>query len=167
MYDVFFFFMVSFHHYSLLNLMLFLSKKPSVVPRVLCASECPPHNVLHEIDDYPRFYEPTYFPCYYDSIFVSEESVCGWLLSSLQNHSENCCTHSQHIYHAIVTSDHKISSITNFFHFFLDGVHFSVPFDYIESPLFSFLSLTLFIWFTSLKSWALPYSSWSVGNKRT
>jgi hypothetical protein len=38
----------------------FLSKQPSVLPRVLCASQCPPHNVLHETYEYPLYYDPFY-----------------------------------------------------------------------------------------------------------
>jgi len=129
-----------FFHTISRSAMPFICKKPCVVPRVLCASQCPPHNILHDILDYPFYYEPIYFPEYYASLFATKQSCCVWLLNGLKHHSLNCCAHSQSISHIVVTSDDSDScrsATSSFFHFFIDGVHFSVPFFYIESPLFS------------------------------
>ena len=103
-------------HFSLL--MTFLSKQPSIVPRVLCVLHCPPDNVLHQIEDYPFFYDPCYYPHDFVSMFATEESVCAWLTNGLQNPCVNCCGYSRHFYHVIVTSDGTQSSISCFFHFF-------------------------------------------------
>ena len=42
--------------------MPFLCKRPSVVPRVLIASKCPPHNVVHDSSQYDNYYDPLYSP---------------------------------------------------------------------------------------------------------
>ena len=39
-----------------------LSQQPSVLPRVFCASQCPPDNLSHEIDEFLIYYDLVYFP---------------------------------------------------------------------------------------------------------
>ena len=121
--------------------MSFISKKPSAVPRVLCASLCPPRNILHDIDDYASFYDPCYYPHLHTSVFAKRESTCAWLLSGLQTHSLTCERHLQTFSHVVVTTDDTSSSPVHFFHFFMDGVHLCVPFADIESSSFSFCRL--------------------------
>ena len=58
--------------------MPFLCKHPSMLPRALCASQCPPHNVFHSITEYPEYYDPLYFPKCHVSLFETEQSVCAW-----------------------------------------------------------------------------------------
>jgi hypothetical protein len=53
----------------------FFSKQPSVVARVMNATGCPPHDMLHNIEDYSVFYDPLYFPQLYLSIFESEKKL--------------------------------------------------------------------------------------------
>ena len=115
--------------------MSLISKKPSAVLHVLCATQCPPCNILHEIDDYASFYDPCYYPHFYASVFAMRESTCVWLLNGLQTHSVCCEQHLQSFSHVVVTTDETLSSPAGFFHCFLDGVHLCVPFVYIESSL--------------------------------
>lgn len=119
--------------------MPFLCKKPSVVARVLCATQCPPHDVFHFIDDYPCYYDACYFPQYHASIFA----VCAWLSASLEAHSLNCCVHSRLLSHITVTTNGSslCDQRPSHFHFFLDGVHFSMPIAYVQSSTFSFCRL--------------------------
>ena len=121
--------------------MSFISKKPSAVPRVLCADLCPPCNILHDIDDYASFYDPCYHPHLHPSVFATRESTCAWLLSGLQSHSLTCERHSQTLSHVLVTTNDTSASPIPFFHFFIDGVHLCVPFADIESSSFSFCRL--------------------------
>ena len=121
--------------------MSFISKKLSCVPCVLCASLCPPCNILHDIDDYASFYDPCYYPHLHPSVFATRESTCAWLLSGLQSHSLSCERHLQTFSHVVVTTDDTSTSPVRFFHFFMDGMHLCVPFADIESSLFSFCRL--------------------------
>ena len=61
--------------------MVFLVKQPSELPRVLSASHCPPNNVLHDISEFPLYYDPLYYPTCFSSIFSSPIKVCEWLLT--------------------------------------------------------------------------------------
>ena len=63
--------------------MPFLCKQPSRLPHVLCASQCPPDNVYHDIFEYPVYYDALYSPADHVSLFENEESVCNWLLDWL------------------------------------------------------------------------------------
>jgi len=78
------------HSFFPLSSMSFLSKQPSVLPRVLCASDCPPHDVLHECSEYPLYYDALYFPEYHSSLFRTEKKVCQWLLNGLLQHFVDC-----------------------------------------------------------------------------
>ena len=72
---------LSFVFFLPLSFMSFISKKPSAVPCVLCATLCPPCNILHNVDDYASFYDPRYYPQLHTSAFATRESTCAWLLS--------------------------------------------------------------------------------------
>ena len=58
---------------------MFLVKQPSVVCRVLSSNLCPPHDVLHDIETYPLFYDPLYYPQYHLHVFSTAENFCSWL----------------------------------------------------------------------------------------
>ena len=70
--------------------MLFLFKPPSVLPCILSASQCPPHNVLHGVTEYPLYYDPLYSPVDHTMLFESEQSVCQWLWHGLVVHWVGC-----------------------------------------------------------------------------
>ena len=53
-----------------------------MVPRVLNASKCPPHNVVHDLCQYGEYYDPLYSPADHSSLFDSESSVCAWVLDT-------------------------------------------------------------------------------------
>ena len=93
----------------------------SVVPCVLCATQCPPCNILHEIDDFASFYDLCYYPHYHASVFATRESTCASLLNGLQTHSVRCDGRSslQSFSHVVVTTEETPSSPARFFHFFL------------------------------------------------
>ena len=103
---------------------------------MLCATQCPPHasDVPHEV---------SYFPHHHASIFATKDSVCAWLSDGLQTHSLNCRAQTRLLSHITVTTNGEFSSVTDssYFHFFLDGVHFSLPFVYVECAMFSFCRL--------------------------
>ena len=122
--------------------MVFLCKQPSELPRVLCASYCPPHDVSHEIDDYPLYYDPLYFPSCYANIFDSEVGVCQWLLTGLQDHFDGCvlCSHLQFLFERRDAND-SIWFYSRIFYVKFHGVEMQVPLLYIESSLFSFCRL--------------------------
>ena len=70
--------------------MVFLQKRPSVVPRVLSDADCPPHDIFHTPCQYPRYYDSLYYPQYHLSDFQDSNSVCQWLLSGLEQHRTTC-----------------------------------------------------------------------------
>ena len=69
---------------------MFLVKQSSVVCRVLSSDLCPPHDVLHDIETYPLFYDPLYYPQYHLRIFSTAENFCSWLQSSLTSPRDLC-----------------------------------------------------------------------------
>ena len=71
-------------HCSFPFTMVFLVKRPPELPRALCASHCPPHNVLHNMSDFPLYYDPLYYPTCFLSIFNSPIKVYEWLLTGSQ-----------------------------------------------------------------------------------
>jgi len=62
----------------------------STVARVLDAGDHPPHNMLHDIESYPLFYDPLYYPRFYPHIFCASRSFCSRLQGSLLSHRESC-----------------------------------------------------------------------------
>lgn len=51
---------------------------------------CPPVDTPHDIDDYPHYYDPLYFPHLHPSIFENLLNFCNWLASALDNHQLLC-----------------------------------------------------------------------------
>ena len=70
--------------------MPFVTKQPSKIARVLSIEACPPHNVPHEISQYPLYYDACYFPEIHPRVFETIESGKYWLLDALHNHSTIC-----------------------------------------------------------------------------
>ena len=118
--------------------MPFLCKQPSVVPRALSASKCPPHNIVHDLCQYEDYYNPLYSPADHSSLFDSELSICAWVLDSLQNHHVVCgsCSSSTP---CISTIKWQVSFC--FEEFEISSCFIHIPFSYIESPYFSFCHL--------------------------
>jgi hypothetical protein len=122
--------------------MSFLSKQPSVLPRVfkLCASQCPPHNVEHDIEQFPSYYDPIYFPSYHSSLFLTEQTVCQWLLMGLEEHSRQCrsCPELQAIYDSF---KNEVCYTCPFFHVTFMGIRLSVSYTFVQCSSFSFCRL--------------------------
>jgi hypothetical protein len=120
--------------------MAFLCKQPCVLARVLNASDCPPDNVLHEIPDYPLYYDALYFPQDHPLLFQTEESVCRWLLTELQQHCVICpsCVRLQ-----IASSSIKnhVQYNEGFFNIIFSGLQNVIPICDVESSCFSFCRL--------------------------
>ena len=68
-------------HCSFPFTMVFLVKRPPELLRVLCASHCPPHNVLHYMSDFPLYYNPLYYlTCFLSILIVQWKFANGcWL----------------------------------------------------------------------------------------
>ena len=122
--------------------MSFLCKQPSIVPRVLCDSECPPFDEDHVIENYPVFYNPLYFPCYYQLLFSTGPNVCAWLLKGLQDHfvSSCLCPKTKFCPDEFDESD-DVCYNSAFFDIKIQGVRFQVPLVFVESVSFSFCHL--------------------------
>lgn len=52
---------------------------------------CPPLAV-HDVRDYPVYYDALYYPQYYEAVFSTAHSFCSWLLESLLCHHRTCFT---------------------------------------------------------------------------
>ena len=120
--------------------MSFLHKQPCVLPRVLCASQCPSDNKPHDIDEFPLYYDPLYYPACYRTLFNSKKMVCQWLLHHLQEHPLMCpsCPYLEPV---INGSHDTISYTSSIFDIILHGVHLQVPLSYVECSRFSFCRL--------------------------
>ena len=70
--------------------MPFLDKAPCHAARVLFDYQCPPFDVEHNIDDFPVYYDPLYYPLLYPHIMSTSQSVCDWLASAINNHLYQC-----------------------------------------------------------------------------
>ena len=120
--------------------MVFLVKQPSELPRVLSASHCPPNNVLHDISEFPLYYDPLYYPTCFSSIFSSPIKVCEWLLNGLQVHFDFCssCIVLQAGLEPFVDDARYCASI---FEIRFRCLRIHIPISYIESSSFSFCCL--------------------------
>jgi hypothetical protein len=136
-------------------LMSFLHKQPSVLPRALCASLCPPENIYHDISDFPYYYDSLYFPTYYPFLFQTEDSTCRWLKTAFHNHLLRClsCSSLTKKYEEIVLN---ITYSEPVFHFELCGICLQVPLTYIESSHFSFCRLYRRFFFLSMNLCSIP-----------
>ena len=67
----------------------FLNKSPCTVPRQLDEASCPPEG-MHNIADYPLYYDPLYFPHEHSSVFETPENFVAWLSRSLNSHHIHC-----------------------------------------------------------------------------
>jgi hypothetical protein len=63
----------------LFRMSMFISKHPSTCPRVLDATDYPPHNIIHDTQKYPLFYDALYYPQYNESVYAIAEKFCCWL----------------------------------------------------------------------------------------
>ena len=81
---------------------------------MLCASECPDFDVIHDPSRYETFYDPLYSPGDHPALFDSESSACAWLLHGLQHHTVPCesCTSSTP---TVCTSAWKVSYLSETF----------------------------------------------------
>ena len=97
-----------------------LPKIPSHLSRVLVDDDCPPFDEPHDIDDYPGFYDPLYYPSLFPEIFSDSGKLCDWLLSSLREHLSLC------------RFVHQLLSVRELS---LDDDHFYVQLDASDEPI--------------------------------
>ena len=128
------------HSIVLLVVMSFLSKQAFKQPRVLCASHCPPHNILHDITEFPLYYDPIYDPTSHRHLFNSVERVCDWILRGLQKHLVECVVCPPLPFKLKKLKD-SICYKYPLFDVTLCGLCLQVPFYYVESSSFSFCNL--------------------------
>jgi len=69
---------------------MFINKLPSRAPRVLNSYDCPPHGVLHYVDEYPTYYDTIYYPELYIHHFLTPETCAAWLQDDLNSHLNHC-----------------------------------------------------------------------------
>ena len=102
---------------------------------VLAYEDCPPHNIMHETNDYPLYYNALYFPKLHLSIFETLETVKAWLVAGIAEHKINCgCTpNNDGTFSVVITDDH--------FQISLRVQEASFTANYIESASFSFWCL--------------------------
>jgi len=85
---------------------MWLNKRPSVISRVLDADDCPPHDVIHDINDYPKFYDALYYPQWYPQFFLSPNKCSMWLERCLNEHVSKCYNcKSEHVVQVQIVSD--------------------------------------------------------------
>ena len=115
--------------------MVFLVKQPPELLRVLCASHCPPHNVLHYMSDFPLYYNPLYYlTCFLSILIVQWKFVNGcWLDRKL-----NSFLLLQPSLEPFVDDAHYFASIFEI-RFCCLIIHILIS--YIKSVLFSFCRL--------------------------
>ena len=61
-----------------------------MVARVLALEACPPHDVLHSLSEYLKYYDALYYPQFYQNVFYTPNSICVWLHAALENHYQDC-----------------------------------------------------------------------------
>lgn len=101
-------------------------KTPSCVSRVLDEALCPP-STLHNICDYPEYYDALYYPQYHTALFVSAMTFCSWLLKCLVSHHRSCFSCSLLFTGCVEFNGHAVV-IT------LDDVSVSLSLTHFESP---------------------------------
>ena len=69
---------------------MFFNKVPCRAARVLDVDECPIHALIHDPRNYPKFYDPIYFPELYYDIFISSTKSASWHESDLNKHVRTC-----------------------------------------------------------------------------
>ena len=74
----------------MLFIKVFLHKTPCNVPRVLDANDCPLHNIVHDISQFPKYYDPIYYPRCYPEIYKSPIAVKEWYENALTSHISGC-----------------------------------------------------------------------------
>ena len=115
--------------------MPFIIKQSCTAACVLPLKFCPPHNMLHDIDHYPCYYDPLYFPKLHFSVFESAESVKVWLLVGIDDHKNHCqCCHYDYC-EVCVDIGNEFIQIT------IGSRSVLVSHDYIESVSFTFCCL--------------------------
>jgi hypothetical protein len=58
---------------------MLLHKLACTRPRVLDDYLCPPDDVPHEVEDYPAYYTPLYFPSLFPHVFSDSSAISTWL----------------------------------------------------------------------------------------
>ena len=81
--------------------MAFLSKQACVFPHVLNASDCPPHNVVHECFDYPLYYDRYMIPCIFR---ITPITPYSFSLKKLFKHFLNCGAWDRRLHAATINN---------------------------------------------------------------
>jgi hypothetical protein len=98
--------------------------------------------VYHDIEDFPLYYDPLYYPDYHQSLFDVERAVCLWLLKGLKNHFMSCPKNQFYDdYDNVQVFDDDANDYVcyrlSFFEFKFHGVRLQLPLRCVESSLFS------------------------------
>ena len=67
--------------------LMFINKLPLRAPHVLDSYNFLPLNVLHDIEQYPIYYDIIYYPALY---ILTSESCVSWLQDDLNSHPNLC-----------------------------------------------------------------------------
>ena len=52
--------------------------------------DCPFHDTMHKVDDYPLYYDALYFPELHLATLETLETVRAWLSAGVEKHEINC-----------------------------------------------------------------------------
>jgi hypothetical protein len=115
--------------------MLFLTKQPSVLSRVLDIRDCPPHFTPHDVSTYPLYYDALYYPQFHSAVYASAHQFCSWLQQSLSSHYTTCarCRHLNPT--VTVVFDGTSLCIA------MDGHRETFPCSYFESEVYTHCSV--------------------------
>ena len=72
--------------------MPYIDKQPCKLAWVLALDACSPHEIIHEIDDFPLYYDACYLPEVHKNCFETAETDKSWLPTELDNHKKYCKT---------------------------------------------------------------------------
>ena len=53
---------------------------------VLDINDCPPHNVIYDIDMFPKYYDPVYHPYCHPKVFKTLMTVKKWIERAMNSH---------------------------------------------------------------------------------
>jgi hypothetical protein len=160
--------------------MPFLAKERCTQPRVLSASHCPSHECVHDICQYPIYYDPLYFPDLHPFVFETESSFSVWFLNRVQNHSLECCSCLQ-LPGICEMSDANVCCIMDCIEIDVHSVRFHVPLRFVEAASFTFcrmfrffqsylamlqtMTTTLGQWATDAEAAILEIPSWFMSSE--
>jgi hypothetical protein len=116
--------------------MVFLDKRPCVLSHVLLDTDRPPHDILHTLCQYPRYYDSIYYPQYHLFNFQDSDSICLWLVTGLEQHHTTCMSGLR-----LCLSGTAVQFSEGQFTISVGDLSLQMSVFDIESPVFSFCQL--------------------------